>query len=64
MQSIDDYISFEIKRAPSLHYIDLSSKNKNVLPLVWRDEVYTLPKEGAIQVKQDGSNYYVMINSI
>lgn len=59
IQSIDDYVSFEINRIPALHYIDLSSANKTVLPLIWRDEIYTLPKSVSIQIKQDDYNYYV-----
>ncbi len=59
IQSIDDYISFVIKRAPALNYIDLSTTDKSIRPLIWRDKYYTFSKPGAIQVSQDEYSYYV-----
>ena len=59
IQSIDDYISYKINRAPALNYIDLSSPNQTVLPLIWLKGSYQMSKPGAIQISKDDSFYYV-----
>jgi len=62
IQSVDDYINYVINRAPALNYIDLSSTDKSIQPLIWRDQYYTFSKVGSIQVSQDESSYYVSFN--
>ncbi len=59
IQSIDDYVSFEVRRAPSLQYIDLSSISKNPIGLVWSGIFYELNKENSIRIEQDADHYYV-----
>ena len=59
IQSIDDFVSYKIKRAPELEYIDLSSPNKTVLPLIWQSGSYQFSKAGAIQISKDDSYFYV-----
>jgi hypothetical protein len=49
----------EVRRAPSLQYIDLNSKIKSPIGLVWVGVLYELSKKNAIKIEQDADHYYV-----
>ena len=60
IQSIDDFISYEVRKIPSLLYADLSENQQKLQPIVFTDSQFQFKKQNSIQLSQDDTFYYVI----
>jgi hypothetical protein len=57
VQSIDDIVSWDIN--DNLRYMDLSSADKKMTPVLWNLENADIKKDNAIKITKDASQYHV-----